>query len=277
MKSLRSSSGDFVQKADWQAALNWLTFCSSVKRGLPIIAPAHQRQSNTRLDDSGYAEHWWKDDESEKRGVLWRSETISTVKWDSFLKLAWKQAIGWKRVIECFGRFQKNSLKGVQCAMPTHTRDVIFSFIDFLPEFELLLFCGNVCEFRVCVSFLVCVVERDWSGKNSTGKKERMNATSHKLYEKNMGEMKGRQMDWKSIKLFESKECVCACLCMCVIVAKLAGCGWQFGAWSVSPAMSIMKRARHMSARWHLTSAAESECVFFVWISPKLWPVHMHI
>lgn len=167
MKSLRSSSGDFVQKADWQAALNWLTFCSSVKRGLPIIAPAHQRQSNTRLDDSGYAEHWWKDDESEKRGVLWRSETISTAKWDSFLKLAWKQAIGWKHVIDCFGRFQKNSLKRVQCAMPTHTRDVIFSFIDFLPEFELLLCCGKVCEFCVCVSFLiflegsVCLKETD--------------------------------------------------------------------------------------------------------------------
>lgn len=209
MKSLGSSGGESVQRADWQAALNCLTFCSSVKRRLPIIAPAHQRQSNTRLDDSGYAEHGWKDDESKKRGVLWMSETISTAKWDSFLKLAWKWAIGWKHVIDCFGSAWKTPWKRGQCAMPTHTRDLIFSSIDFLPEIELLLCCGKVCECCVCVCASLfhslfsglCVFERHRPRNQETAQKnkrtERMNATS---WVANFG-------------------CVSACFCVAVLIS----------------------------------------------------------
>lgn len=151
MKSPGSSGGESVQRADWQAALNCLTFCSSVKRRLPIIAPVRQRQSNTRLDDSGYAEHGWKDDESEEEGVLWMSEAISTAEWDSFLKLAWKWAIGWKHVIDCFRWCLKNCLKkrgaGVQCP---RTQEMWY----FPPSIfcQRLSCCGKVCEWCVCVA-----------------------------------------------------------------------------------------------------------------------------
>ena len=67
IKSPGSSSDKSVQRADWQEALNRLTFCLSIKPGLPIIAPVRQRQNNTRSDDSGYAEHRLEDDESVKR------------------------------------------------------------------------------------------------------------------------------------------------------------------------------------------------------------------
>lgn len=63
--------------------------------------------------------------------------------------------------------------------MPTHTRDLIFSSIDFLPETELLLCCGKVCECCVCVCvccyFIVflegCVCLKETDQETTQGKK----------------------------------------------------------------------------------------------------------
>lgn len=133
MKSLRRWL--CAEKADWQPALNCVTFWRSAKRRLPIIAPVRQRRNNSRWDESGYVESGCKG--CGKRDEGWFLNQWSRFplwKWDSSLKLAWEWAVGWWNAMDRFcerlrksGKEKKKLKKeaDAQC-LRRHKRSEIF-------------------------------------------------------------------------------------------------------------------------------------------------------
>ena len=188
--------------------------------------------------------------------------------------------------------------------MPTHTRDLIFSSIDFLPEIELLLCSGKVwvlcvwererCFFIVFVEACVCLKETDQKRKTQKKITEKMNAAGCvpeyfcvavlfltkelNVCEKNISKTRGRKT---GSYLSQTNLCVGLCVCFC----PSGQLGRQFGAlwvchqqcWSWNrPGIWVPGGSWHQQQLTHCACESKSgqnfdlnKCIFdFAWKKP---------